>query len=94
MTASVSNPAPHQRSDVTVYGQLTVNGVGVAGLPMSATWYYRTTTSSCAGTTDASGTASCTRNISSATAGYTVRIVVAITYNGQSYSASTSFTPQ
>jgi hypothetical protein len=71
-----------------------VNGQGVAGVPMSTSWYYKTTTSYCSGITDGSGTASCSRDISRATKGYTVTIAVAFTYNGQVYSTSTGFTPQ
>jgi hypothetical protein len=92
--ASVSNPNPPRYSYVTVYGRITDNGVGVSGVPMNTTWYYRTTTSYCSGVTDGSGFASCTRYISSATSGYFVSISVTFSYQGQLYTAQTGFTPQ
>ena len=94
VSASVSNPSPHQNSEETVYGRFLVSGQGVAGVPMDTAWHYRTTTSTCSGTTDASGTASCSRSISRATLGYTVSIDVVFTYGGLTYSTGTSFTPQ
>jgi hypothetical protein len=90
----VSNPSPRQNSEETVYGHFLVNGQGVAGVPMDTTWHYRTTTSGCWGTTDGSGTASCSRSISRATIGYTVYIGVVFTYGSQTYTTGTSFTPQ
>ncbi|MGA7671916.1 MAG: hypothetical protein WBW04_15920 [Nitrolancea sp.] len=94
MNASVSNASPHQKTEVTVTASITNNGQPVAGAPMIASWFYKTTTSSCAGQTDANGVASCTRYIAGATKGYLVRINVAITWNGQTYTATTSFTPK
>jgi hypothetical protein len=62
---------------------------------MATVWHYKTTTNVCnTGVTDSSGTASCTKNISGATSGYTVGIDVTLTLNGNPYYASTSFTPQ
>jgi endonuclease YncB( thermonuclease family) len=94
VTAWVSTPSPPQRSSVTVYGQLTVDGRGVAGVPMTTTWHYRTTTSSCEGVTGADGVASCTQSIGSATIGYPVVVDVVFTYQGRTYSAQTRFTPR
>ena len=91
--AWVSNPTPRQYSSVTVYGRLLDNGTGRGGLSMHAVWHYRTTTSYCDGVTWADGEARCTRRISRATIGYRVRINVNITYEGQTYNVSTSFTP-
>ena len=93
-TASVSNATPAKYSTVTVYGTLTNNGQGVSGVTMTATWHYKTTTSSCTGTTGSNGTASCSRGIANATSGYTVVIDVSFDWNGQTYTAETSFTPQ
>jgi hypothetical protein len=90
----VSNPSPTQNSEETAYGRILVNGQGVAGVAMDTAWNYKTTTSYCSGVTDASGTASCSRDISRATVGYPVNINVVFSYNGQQYSASTTFTPQ
>ena len=93
-TAWVSNETPAQYSNVTVYGQLLCDGTGVTGAPMHTVWHYKTSTSSCDGVTDASGTAACTRDISRATKGYGVRVVVTITWQDQDYRTETSFTPQ
>jgi beta-lactamase superfamily II metal-dependent hydrolase len=91
MCAAVSASTPAQNSSVTVYGRLRINDVDQAGLPMSSTWKYKSTTSTCnSGVTDAGGVAACTRQIGSATLGYTVNISVSI----GGYTASTSFTPQ
>ena len=43
-TATVSNASPRQNSTVTVSGTLKSGGKPVAGIPMTATWYYKTTT--------------------------------------------------
>lgn len=94
-TASVDKPTPTNNSYVTVTGRLTRGDQGVGGVTMDTIWHYKTTTSGCTGTTDASGTASCTRDISRATAGYTVVIDVVFTLpNGGTVSTSTSFTPR
>ena len=93
VSASVSNSSPSQYSNVTVYGNFKNNGQPVSGVQMDTSWHYKTTTSACSGTTGTDGTASCTRGISDATAGYTVSIGVTFTWNGQSYTTSTSFTP-
>ena len=94
VTASVSNDSPAQLTKVTVSARIANNGQPVVGAPMTASWFYKTTTSTCSGKTDSSGVASCTRNIGHATLGLPVRINVAITWNGQTYTASTSFTPK
>jgi hypothetical protein len=60
---------------------------------MTSVWYYKTTTSGCSGASDSTGTASCTRDISSATAGYFVNVHVSMSYSGIPYSADTGFTP-
>jgi hypothetical protein len=93
VSASVSNASPTRNSTETVYGQITVNGQGVSGVQMNTAWHYKTTTSGCSGITDSTGTASCSRDISSATAGYTVAVSVSFAYNGLTYSTQTSFTP-
>jgi hypothetical protein len=87
--ASISNKLPAQYSNVTIYGQLKVNGIVQKGKTMSAVWHYKTTTPICSGLTASTGWASCTRFISRATKGYKVRVVVTI--NG--YVVTTSFTP-
>jgi hypothetical protein len=94
VAAWVSNSAPPQYSTVTVYGKITRGGVGIANVPMHTIWHYRTTTSYCDGTSRSDGVASCSRYISRATKGYYVRIDVQFLYQGQTYSASTGFTPR
>ncbi len=79
---------------MTVTATMTNNGQPVSGAPMTATWFYKTTSPSCTGKTNSAGVASCTRYIAGATKGYQVRINVAISWNGQTYTASTSFTPK
>ena len=51
VSASVSNASPAQYSNVTVYGTFKNNGQPVSGVQMDTTWHYKTTTSSCSGTT-------------------------------------------
>ena len=90
LCASVSNPSPSRYSTVTVYGRLRIGGAGQSGQSMTATWYYKTSTPTCYGSTDAAGLASCSRSIGSATLGYQVNVVIDIA----GYSATTWFTPQ
>ncbi len=92
--AWVDNPNPSQNSTVTVFGKLTCNGAGVANASMHTVWHYKSKDSTCDGTTGGDGVAACQRRIGRATVGYTVRIDVAITWNGKTYYASTGFTPQ
>jgi len=95
-TATVSNAAPHQNSSVTVAGTLKSAGKPVAGVPMTATWRYKTTTSYCTGVTNAAGVASCSRRISRATVGYPVRVTLVFAPTGRAAlgTAVTSFTPR
>jgi len=60
---------------------------------MQTTWNFKTAKSSCDSVTDTDGRASCTRTISDATVGYTVTIDVAITWQEQTYTDQTGFTP-
>jgi hypothetical protein len=94
VSAWVSNPSPTHNSEETVYGRILVTGQGAAGVEMDTTWNYKTTTSYCSGVTDASGTASCSRDIGRATSGYPVTVTVVFNYDGQQYATSTGFTPQ
>lgn len=91
--AWVSDPHPGKYSAETVYGKLIVNGLPAQGASMDTTWHYRTTTSYCSGTVGSDGVGSCTKNTGNVTIGYTVVIDVVFTYNGRTYSTSTSFTP-
>lgn len=95
VSATVSNTSPTHNTRVTVTGRLTNNGQGVAGATMATTWHYKTTAPGCTGgPSGADGTMSCTRDISTAAKGYTVVIDVLITYQGQTFTTSTSFTPR
>ena len=90
----MSDPNPARYSTVTVYSKITRGGVGIPGVPMDTAWHYRTATSHCSGLSGADGVASCSRNIGAATAGYHVQVDVEMTYGGQTYYASTGFTPR
>jgi hypothetical protein len=92
--ASASNDKPAQHSDVTITARLMNDGQPVADAPMTATWHYKTTAPTCTGQTGSDGVASCGRNIGGATRGYPVKITVVFNWNGEQYTAQTSFTPQ
>lgn len=95
-TATVPNASPRQNSSVTVSGTLKSASKPVAGIPMTATGHYKTTTSFCSGVTNAAGVASCTRRISRATKGYPVRVTLVFAPIGRAAlgSVATSFTPR
>jgi hypothetical protein len=88
--AWVAQGNPRQNSTETVYGRLVVGGVPQAGRPMNTTWHYKTTVSSCTGTTGADGVAACSRSIGRASLGYRVNVDVVI----DGYAATTWFVPQ
>lgn len=94
IAASVTNTSPAQQTEVTVVANFIDNGKPVAGAPMTASWYYKTVTRTCTGTTNGVGVASCTRYIAGATIGYKVQINIEIAWHGRTYTASTSFTPK
>ena len=79
---------------MTVYGALHCGGALIVGVSMTATWHYKTTTSSCAGVSGPTGTASWSRGIGSATSGYYVAIDVCFAHEGQQFCGQTGFTPQ
>ena len=95
-TATVSNSTPRQNTSVTVSGTRKSGGKPVAGIPMTATWRYKTTTSYCTDVTNAAGVASCSRRISRATKGYLVRVtlVFAPVERAALGTSVTSFTPR
>ena len=94
-SANVSNATPTQNTTVTVTGRLVdVKGNGIAGATMHTVWHYKSAEPTCdGGPTDASGSATCGRDISRATKGFQVVIDVTFTLGGQNYQTSTSFTP-
>jgi hypothetical protein len=94
VTAWVSDSAPSQYSDVTVFGRITRGGVGIPGVPMNVTWSERTSLTSCSGWSGWDGWAFCSRAIGGATPGYYVGVQVVFSYQGQLYSATTGFTPR
>jgi len=91
--AWVSNPTPTRNQDLTVYGRLLDDGTPRPGLPLHTVWHYKSTTPTCDATTGPDGEGSCTRNIGAATTGYDVHVDVTISYNGQTYTVTTFFTP-
>ena len=92
--AWVNDGTPKQHTNVIVYGRLLDNGNPVANIPMDTTWHYKTTTSSKDCVTDKKGIGRCTRDISSATEDYKVRVDVEMTYKEIMYRTSTWFTPR
>ncbi|HEX5502062.1 MAG TPA: hypothetical protein VFW96_05535 [Thermomicrobiales bacterium] len=95
VAVSVSNAHPVQNSSVTVTATLTKDGRGVSGATMTTTWHYKTTTNSCSGgPSGADGVISCALPIGQATSGYAVEIDILVTYQGQTFTATTSFTPR
>jgi hypothetical protein len=92
-TATVSNAHPTHNSHATITGVL--KGAQVASATMLATWYYKTTTSTCTAITNTKGVASCARSISRATSGFLVRVTVSFRRAGVLLaSATTGFTPR
>lgn len=86
-TANMSNPDPGDSGDDTV--NITSN---VPNAPVTIMKYYKTTTSTDSGITDANGSSSITFDIGHPTIGYTVQVSVNI--NNGAATCSTSFTPQ
>ncbi len=93
--ACVSNPAPTQNTQVTVYARLTVGGRPISGAYMDTAWVFTDGVDECEGTTNGSGVASCSLNIGAARKGTRVSIGVGFfTTDKQAYFGSTGFTPQ
>lgn len=89
----MSDATPFQYTVITDFGRLTVDGVGVGNLQMTATWHFASVTVQCSGVTGTDGIAACSRNIGAATPGRIVTVDVTITYQGSQYTATTSFVP-
>jgi hypothetical protein len=88
-------PEPGRRSDNTLCVRLVVNGQPVAGAGVEAEVNYKSTKATLdTATTGADGVAQLTFNIGGASSGYTVRVDVTVTVNGQTYTTNTSFTPR
>jgi hypothetical protein len=97
-TATVSNPTPALNSAESILVKLRRNGQPAANLDVWATVQYRTTQERWPATgtikTDASGAATITFNIGSATPNYDVQVRVFAQVDDQQLSWPTSFTPR
>ena len=95
-TATMSIPAPPSPNYTeTVTGVLTCkDGLAPTGASMHAVWHEKAADKTCNGTTDATGTATCNRQIGTLTSGYKVVIDVTFGLNGAAYATTTSFTPK
>jgi len=94
VSASISTHHPKQYTDVSAYLKAKdQHGTPIKGVKCHFVWYYKTTTPSETHYTGASGRATCTRYISSATVGYKVIIKIKATWEGQTKTASTWFIP-
>ena len=85
-TVTISNPSPAAGTTETASVQSTV-----AEAPVTASLFYKTVTSSHAGSTDGAGNATINFNIGRLTPGFTVNVVINVG-NGAA-SCSSSFTP-
>lgn len=94
VSASASNAQPCQYTTVTVPVHVARGGAPVSGASVTSTWYYKTSSPTEIGTTDAGGDVALSRYISGAAAGYEVVVEVVAAEGGQSATATTSFTPQ
>ncbi len=91
--ASISNATPARFSTVTVTGRLACGGAPASGVAMTATWHYKTTSPTCAAVSGDDGTASCSRSIGGASAGYAVAVDVCFDAPDGAACAQTGFTP-
>ena len=85
--ASVSDPTPKQYSNVYVRVK-TAPATSVRTVA-----HYKTTKTAKSGKASSTGKANIKYDISGATPGYKVKVVVTVTKNGQSRTCSTAFTP-
>jgi hypothetical protein len=93
--AWVSDSSPDQYDNVTAYAKvLDPYGKPIPGAKVVFTWHYKTSTPSESSYTDSTGVATCERWISSAKAGYRVKITVKGSSGGKTAKGSTGFTPQ
>jgi hypothetical protein len=91
-TAGVQLPFVTVGGQETVFGCLTRDGQGVGGVTMSVFASFASGGQVCTATTNATGLGTCTINTSTGTPGEQVPVYVNFIYNGQTVSASTSFT--
>jgi hypothetical protein len=89
----VSDEAPKQDADVTLFGRLILGGKLITGEKMEAHWDFKFLPWDCKGVADSvTGVASCTRNVGNATKNFTVNIQVKFTQQDQEYNGITAFT--
>jgi hypothetical protein len=94
LRASISDTSPAQYSDVSAYATAKDQlGHAIAGVKVTFTWHYKTTTPSETHATGSSGMATCTRDISRASKKYRVVITMTATFGGVTKTTSTGFTP-
>ena len=91
--ANVTNFSPVPGSAETLVGCFSVDGIGVANVPMFAVAHFKNGALTCSSFTDATGTASCTVNTDGAPVGYPVAVETFFAYKGVAYVAVTAFTP-
>ncbi len=95
VTASLSPPNPEITDTPVLTVRLTLNGQGVAGASMSATWHLRTQDLYCdVGGSDANGVMACAKVIAKARVGVPCTIDVAVFYQDQTFTTTITFTPK
>lgn len=92
--ASMSNSAPAQNTTISAMVSVTKGGLAAAGAKVTIACHYKSTTSTYGGVTDAAGVATIPFGISRASIGYRVVVDVTVSLNGETTTASTSFTPR
>lgn len=93
-SAQVNNSSPVKNSNITLTAVLSCTSGSPGGATMTSLWHFKTTTTGCDGTAAPNGVVSCTRSIGNATSGFTVTIDVTMAKDGQTWTATTEFTPQ
>lgn len=94
VSASMSNPTTSQNSTETLHAVVTSNGKPVSGANVTITCNYSSTDSTYSGVTNSSGVSDISFKVSRAKLNFTVRVDVTVSYNGQTATTSTSFTPK
>lgn len=93
--AAISDPRPPRSARMTVTGRLWRGDTGIAGVPLRSVWHFRSGDATCRGLpTGPDGRATCTLNMSGATADYPVTVDVFFEHDGQTYQAQVTFIPR
>lgn len=90
--AGVLSPAPRNGDIETVVGTFSLNNQGIAGVPMHTEWYTYAGILTCDSVTNGSGQGQCSEQVQGSVPGYTTPVAVTFTYQGQQYTAYTSYT--